>query len=76
VKIAKRKLRIYEVGISYWGRTYEEGKKIQWKDGVRALWCLLKYCITEPAVTAPQYVSAADVTLAVNVAPRRLPPEE
>jgi hypothetical protein len=38
------------VGISYWGRTYEEGKKIQWKDGVRALWCLVKYCITEPVV--------------------------
>jgi glycosyltransferase involved in cell wall biosynthesis len=47
VKIAKRKLRIYEVGISYWGRTYEEGKKIGWKDGVRALWCLLKYAVTE-----------------------------
>jgi len=43
VKVAKRRLRIYEVGISYWGRTYEEGKKIGWKDGVRALWCLLKY---------------------------------
>jgi glycosyltransferase involved in cell wall biosynthesis len=43
VKIAKRRLRVYEVGISYWGRTYEEGKKIGWKDGVRALWCLLKY---------------------------------
>ena len=53
VKIAKRKLRIYEVGISYWGRTYEEGKKIGWKDGVRALWCLLKYAIQEPAVAAP-----------------------
>ena len=38
VKIAKRHLRIYEVGIGYWGRTYEEGKKIGWKDGVRALW--------------------------------------
>src|SRR5437867_6421222 len=48
VKIAKRRLRIYEVGISYWGRTYEEGKKIGWKDGVRALWCLLKYSIKEP----------------------------
>lgn len=48
VKIAKRHLRIYEVGISYWGRTYEEGKKIGWKDGVRALWCLLKYSIKEP----------------------------
>ena len=41
VKIAKRRLRIYEVGISYWGRTYEEGKKIGWKDGARAVWCLL-----------------------------------
>ena len=36
-------VRIYEVGISYYGRTYEEGKKIGWKDGVRALWCILKY---------------------------------
>jgi glycosyltransferase involved in cell wall biosynthesis len=45
VKIAKRHLRVYEVGISYWGRTYEEGKKIGWKDGVRALWCLLKYAL-------------------------------
>ena len=48
VKVAKRRLRIYEVGISYWGRTYEEGKKIGWKDGVRALWCLLKYSVKEP----------------------------
>jgi len=50
VKIAKRRLRIYEVGISYWGRTYEEGKKIGWKDGVRALWCLLKYSMKESPV--------------------------
>ena len=49
VKIAKRRLRIYEVGISYWGRTYEEGKKISWRDGFRALFCLLKYSITERA---------------------------
>ncbi len=48
VKIAKRKLRVYEVGISYSGRTYEEGKKIGMKDGFRALWCLLKYSVTEP----------------------------
>jgi glycosyltransferase involved in cell wall biosynthesis len=47
VKIAKRRLRIYEVGISYWGRTYQEGKKINWKDGFRALFCLLKYTFTE-----------------------------
>ena len=50
VKIAKRRLRIYEVGISYWGRTYEEGKKIGWKDGFRALWCLLKYSTKESVV--------------------------
>ena len=48
VKIAKRRLRVYEIGISYWGRTYDEGKKIGWKDGVRALFCLLKYTLTEP----------------------------
>jgi glycosyltransferase involved in cell wall biosynthesis len=54
VKVAKRRLRIYEVGISYWGRTYEEGKKIGWKDGVRCLWCLLKYSIKERAVILPQ----------------------
>ena len=42
-KISKLRLRIYEVGISYSGRTYEEGKKIGWKDGVRAMWCIVKY---------------------------------
>ena len=36
-------IRIYEIGISYYGRTYEDGKKIGWKDGFRALWCILKY---------------------------------
>ena len=45
VKVARRKLRIYEVGVSYWGRTYEEGKKIVWKDGFRALYCLIKYSL-------------------------------
>ena len=53
VKIAKRRLRIYEVGISYFGRTYEEGKKIGWKDGLRAVWCLLKYSLKESAVKNP-----------------------
>ncbi|MDQ1284256.1 MAG: hypothetical protein QG620_604 [Patescibacteria group bacterium] len=43
-KLAKKnKCRIYEVGISYSGRTYEEGKKIAWKDGFEAIWCLIKY---------------------------------
>jgi glycosyltransferase involved in cell wall biosynthesis len=52
VKIAKRNLRIYEVGITYWGRTYAEGKKIGWKDGFRALWCLVKYAWNEPRKAA------------------------
>jgi hypothetical protein len=38
-------IRIYEVGISYYGRTYQEGKKINWKDGFRAIFCILKYGI-------------------------------
>ena len=42
-KISRRGLRIYEVGISYYGRTYIEGKKIGWRDGVRAIYCILKY---------------------------------
>ena len=42
-KIARKKCRIYEVGISYYGRTYEEGKKIGWKDGFRAIYCIIKY---------------------------------
>jgi glycosyltransferase involved in cell wall biosynthesis len=42
-KVAKSKWRIYEVPISYAGRTYEEGKKITWKDGVQALWCIIRY---------------------------------
>jgi glycosyltransferase involved in cell wall biosynthesis len=43
-KLAKMKpIRIYEVGISYYGRTYEEGKKIGWKDGFRAIYCIFKY---------------------------------
>lgn len=42
-KIAKQKVRIYEVGISYSGRTYQEGKKIGWRDGFRALYCIIRY---------------------------------
>jgi len=44
-KVARTGCRIYEVGISYTGRTYSEGKKINWKDGVRALWCIVKYAV-------------------------------
>ena len=42
-KVSRLHCRIYEVGISYSGRTYEEGKKINWRDGLRAIWCILKY---------------------------------
>ena len=52
VKLAKRRLRVYEVGISYSGRTYEEGKKIGWKDGFRAIYCMLKYSWAEPRLAA------------------------
>lgn len=62
-KVARMRCRIFEVGVSYSGRTYEEGKKIGWKDGLRALWCIFKYNLftrlprVEPAATsapAPQ----------------------
>jgi glycosyltransferase involved in cell wall biosynthesis len=66
VKIAKRRLRIYEVGISYWGRTYEEGKKIGWKDGVRCLYCLLKYSIKERPVPLCQPVASEQSGVAVH----------
>ncbi|MCP9808591.1 glycosyltransferase family 2 protein [Cyanobium sp. HWJ4-Hawea] len=46
-KIAKMNLRIYEVGISYYGRTYDEGKKIGWRDGFRAIYCIFKYNLTK-----------------------------
>ncbi len=42
-KIAKLECRMYEVGIAYHGRTYAEGKKIDWKDGLWAIWCIIKY---------------------------------
>ena len=42
-KVAKKHFRIYEVGISYYGRTYSEGKKITWKDGIIAIYCIIKY---------------------------------
>lgn len=42
-KVARRRWVVYEVGISYSGRTYEEGKKIAWQDGCRAIWCILRY---------------------------------
>lgn len=45
-KVAKTRCRVFEVGIAYYGRTYEQGKKIGWKDGVWALWCIVKYSLS------------------------------
>jgi glycosyltransferase involved in cell wall biosynthesis len=63
VKIARMKLRIYEVGISYYGRTYEEGKKIRWSDGAKALWYILKYWVatmlSKSWLIAPQPIMEA-----------------
>jgi hypothetical protein len=45
IKVARGGWRVYETPISYSGRTYADGKKVSWKDGVRALWCLLRYSV-------------------------------
>jgi glycosyltransferase involved in cell wall biosynthesis len=55
-KISKvPKIRIYEVGVSYYGRTYEEGKKINWKDGFRALYCIVRYGLGSSYTVLPTY---------------------
>jgi len=56
-KVARNKLRIYEVPVSYNGRTYEDGKKISWRDGFAALWFILKYRFTS------NYADAGKVAL-------------
>lgn len=66
VKIARRRLRVYEVGISYSGRTYAEGKKIGWKDGLRAIWCLLKYSATVPWSEYPVSQGSAPAQIPVT----------
>ncbi len=68
-KVAKLKARLYEVPVSYAGRTYEEGKKITWKDGVSALRCILKYNLTTgasgaAASTAKQATGAGPIPIA------------
>src|SRR5690349_21501335 len=73
VKIAKRHLRVYEVGISYSGRTYEEGKKIGWKDGVRALWCLAKYATKKSRLTHPLSANTESSIKADNVPGQTIP---
>jgi hypothetical protein len=46
-KVARRNYRVYELSVSYSGRTYEQGKKIGWRDGVKALWCILRYGLAD-----------------------------
>lgn len=58
-KIAKLNCRIYEVGIPYYGRTYEEGKKIGWRDGIWALWCILKYNLRHSSVSQSKSIAAS-----------------
>ena len=46
-RVARRNLRVFEMSVSYHGRTYAQGKKIGWKDGVKAIWCIVRYGIAE-----------------------------
>ena len=68
IKLAKRGARIFEVPISYAGRTYQEGKKINWKDGVRALAAILKYSASDRTYNADEYGS--EILNRLNRAPR------
>jgi glycosyltransferase involved in cell wall biosynthesis len=68
IKLAKRGARIFEMPISYSGRTYTEGKKIGWKDGVRALWAIVKYAISDKIYKADEH--GAEILERLNRAPR------
>jgi glycosyltransferase involved in cell wall biosynthesis len=68
IKLAKRGSRIFEVPISYSGRTYLEGKKINWKDGVRALWAILRYAASDRIYAADE--SGGEILERLNRAPR------
>ena len=68
IKLARRGGRIFEVPISYSGRTYREGKKIDWKDGVRAFWSILRYAVSDRLYTDDAY--GAEILGRLNRAPR------
>jgi glycosyltransferase involved in cell wall biosynthesis len=68
IKLAKRGSRIFEMPINYSGRTYAEGKKIGWKDGVRALWAILHYALSDRIYAADQY--GGEILERMNRAPR------
>ena len=68
IKLARRGSRIFEVPISYSGRTYAEGKKINWKDGVRALWAILRYSLSDKIYAADGH--GGEILLRLSRAPR------
>ena len=68
IKLARRSARIFEVPISYSGRTYREGKKINWKDGLRAFWSILRYALSDKLYTADAY--GAEILGRLSRAPR------
>ncbi|MGD0964849.1 MAG: bifunctional glycosyltransferase/class I SAM-dependent methyltransferase [Candidatus Acidiferrales bacterium] len=68
IKLAKRGSRIFEVPISYSGRTYREGKKIDWKDGVRALWAILRYAVSDRIYKEDE--TGGEILERLNRAPR------
>ena len=68
IKLAKRGSRIFEVSISYSGRTYKEGKKINWKDGVRALWAIFRYAASGRIYTGDEH--GGEILDRLNRAPR------
>jgi glycosyltransferase involved in cell wall biosynthesis/phospholipid N-methyltransferase len=57
IKLAKREARLFEVPISYSGRTYQEGKKINWRDGFKALWAILRFALSDSVYAADEYGS-------------------
>jgi glycosyltransferase involved in cell wall biosynthesis len=83
-KVAAAGWRVYELGIGYHGRTYDEGKKIGWRDGVRAVWCIVKYSgagakvreAVDPGVVGSRPVPVAAPTDAVPEPPERAPDAE
>jgi hypothetical protein len=71
-KVARARCRIYEVGISYDGRTYEEGKKITWRDGIRAFYAIIRYNFftRKPAAVFSNEASASESADTVGLGPR------
>ena len=67
IKVARLGLRIYEVPISYYGRTYAEGKKITWRDGLRGIWCIVRYGLLGGQASAPASAAPYEERVAETV---------